>query len=50
MLTYSQSADPASPYSADQTRAFSRKELRRYLFSNAEIATNAIGKPLVVGE
>jgi acyl-homoserine-lactone acylase len=50
VLTYSQSADPASPHFADQTRAFSRKELRRYPFSAAEIAADAIGKPLVVSE
>lgn len=50
LLTYSQSADPASPHHADQTRAFVRKELRRYPFSAAEIAADAIGKPMTVGE
>jgi len=47
-VTCSKSADPAPPHFADQTRAFSRKELRRYPFSVAEIAADAIGKPLVV--
>ncbi|WP_343073401.1 penicillin acylase family protein [Pyxidicoccus fallax] len=38
VLTYSESSDPTSPYFADQTQLFSRKEWRPILFSEAEIA------------
>jgi acyl-homoserine-lactone acylase len=48
VLTYSQSTDPASPYYADQTRAFSRKELRTYPFSTEEIAADRIGAPMTI--
>ena len=48
VLTYSQSTDPASPYFADQTREFSNLKLRRYPFSAAEIAADAIGAPLTI--
>lgn len=48
VLTYSQSSDPASPYYADQTRAFSKKELHRYPFSAAEIAADAVGPALTL--
>lgn len=50
VLTYSQSTDPASAHYADQTRAFSNRELRRYPFTAAEIAADAIGTPLTVRE
>jgi acyl-homoserine-lactone acylase len=50
VLSYSQSTDPASPYFADQTRAFSTRTLHRYPFSSAEIAAEAIGKPLTLRE
>ena len=36
-LTYSQSSDPKSPYAADQTERFSRKEWITYPFTDAEI-------------
>lgn len=49
ILTYSQSTDPASPYYADQTRAFVKKELFRFPFTDAEIAADAVGEPLKVG-
>ncbi len=49
VLTFSQSTDPASPHYADQTLAFSRKELRRFPFSDAEIAADRIGEPLTIG-
>jgi acyl-homoserine-lactone acylase len=48
VLTYSQSTDPASPYYADQTRAFSKRQLRRYPFSAAEIKADAVGIPLTI--
>ncbi|MFP2909817.1 penicillin acylase family protein [Pyxidicoccus sp. 3LFB2] len=38
VLTYSESSDPASPYFADQTLLFSRKEWRPILFTEAEVA------------
>jgi acyl-homoserine-lactone acylase len=50
VLSYSQSTDPASPYYADQTREFSKKQLRRYPFSAEEIAADAVGKPLTLRE
>lgn len=49
VLTFSQATDPASPHYADQTRAFSKKELRRFPFTDAEIAADMIGAPLTVG-
>lgn len=49
VLTYSQSTDPESPHFSDQTHAFSKKELRRFPFSEAEIAADMIGQPKTVG-
>ncbi|HEY0115375.1 MAG TPA: penicillin acylase family protein, partial [Allosphingosinicella sp.] len=43
LLSYSQSTDPASPHSADQTRAFSAKAWHRLPFTRAEIARAALG-------
>lgn len=43
LLAYSQSSDASSPHSADQTRAFSTKDLRRFPFSEAEIRADQIG-------
>lgn len=40
LLSYSQSTDPASPYYADQTRAFSVKKWHRLPFTPAEIAAD----------
>jgi acyl-homoserine-lactone acylase len=37
ILTYSQSTDPTSPFFADQTRMFSRKQWVRMRFSEADI-------------
>jgi acyl-homoserine-lactone acylase len=50
VLSYSQSTDPASLYYADQTREFSNRKLHRYPFSAAEIAADAVGKPLTLRE
>lgn len=49
LLTYSQSTDPASPHFGDQTREFSAKRLRRFPFTEAEIAAEQIGAVLTVG-
>lgn len=48
VLAYSQSADPASPHFADQTREFSHKRLRRFPYSTAEVAADAITEPLTI--
>ena len=37
LLTYSQSADPSSPHSLDQTERFSRKALRPVLYDTSDI-------------
>jgi acyl-homoserine-lactone acylase len=38
VLTFSESADPASPYFSDQTRLFQNKQLRPVNFTDAQIA------------
>lgn len=43
LLSYSQSTDPNSPHSADQTRAFSAKAWHRLPFTPAEIRRAALG-------
>jgi acyl-homoserine lactone acylase PvdQ len=43
LLAYSQSTDPASPHSQDQTRAFSEKKWHRLPFTQAEIRRAALG-------
>lgn len=48
ILTYSQSTDPTSPYYADQTREFSKRQLHRFPYTDAEIAADAIGAPLTI--
>lgn len=48
ILSYSQSTDPASPHYADQTREFSKKQLHRFPYSQAEIAADAIGEPMTI--
>jgi acyl-homoserine-lactone acylase len=40
LLTFSESADPASPHFADQTRLFTRKQLRDCEFSDAAISAD----------
>jgi acyl-homoserine-lactone acylase len=40
LLTYSESGDPASPYFADQTRMFARKQLRDCRFSEVAILSD----------
>jgi acyl-homoserine-lactone acylase len=48
VLTYSQSTNPASPFFSDQTREFSNKTLHSFPYTEAEIAADAIGAPLVI--
>ena len=43
LLSYSQSTDPASPHSSDQTRAFSEKRWHRLPFTAAEVRRAALG-------
>lgn len=43
ILSYSQSTDPASPHSADQTRAFSGKQWHRLPFTTRDIRRQALG-------
>ena len=50
LLSYSQSTDPASPYFADQTRAFSVKGWRRLPFTPAEIAADGGAHPVRIAE
>lgn len=48
ILAYSQSTDPASKHYADQTREFSKLQLHRYPYTDAEIAADALGAPLTI--
>lgn len=50
LLSYSQSTDPTSPHSSDQTRAFSAKRWHRLPFTDAEIRRETIGRPLRLRE
>ncbi len=50
VLSYSQSSNPASPYYADQTRAYSAKRWHRLPFNAAEIDAQTIGEPLTLSE
>ena len=50
ILSYSQSTDPASPYYADQTRAFSAKRFHHLPFTPAQIAADGGTKALRISE
>ncbi len=50
VLSYSQSTDPASPWFADQTRAYSAKRWHRLPFTPAEIAADGPSKPVRISE
>ena len=50
LLSYSQSTDPASPFYADQTRAFSAKTWHRLPFTPAQIAADGGTKVLRISE
>jgi acyl-homoserine-lactone acylase len=45
ILSYSQSANPASPHAADQTRAYAGKQWHRLPFDRKAISASAIAKP-----
>lgn len=49
VLTYSQSVDPKSPHFADQTRAFSKREMRKFPFTDAEVTADTVAPPKVIG-
>jgi acyl-homoserine-lactone acylase len=50
LLTFSESGDPASPHFADQTRLYSRKQLRECRFTEASIASDpALAVKVVAG-
>ena len=46
LLTYGQSTDPASPFSADQTALYARKVWPRLPFHAADVARERVGAPL----
>jgi len=46
VLSYSQSSDPESPHSADQTELFSKKAWVKLPFTPAQIKAQAIAKPV----
>jgi acyl-homoserine-lactone acylase len=46
LLTYGQSTDPASPYSADQTALYARKVWPQLPFHAADVTRERIGAPL----
>jgi len=50
LLSYSQSTDPGSPHSSDQTRAFSEKRWHRLPFTPAEVRRAALGPSLRLRE
>ncbi len=50
LLSYSQSTDPASPHSSDQTRAFSEKRWHRLPFTATEVRRAAMGPALRLRE
>ena len=49
ILTYSQSTDPTSPFSADQTKLFSKEKWVHFAFTPAQIDHDTIGTELVSG-
>jgi len=44
ILSYGQSANPASPHYADQTRAYAAKQWHRLPFHTQDVAAQAVGK------
>ncbi len=50
VLSYSQSPDPASPYYADQTRLYSKKQWVRFPFTPAQVAAATVGKAVRISE
>lgn len=49
ILTYSQSENPRSPYSSDQTRMFSRKQWVRFAWTDAQIRQDLLRRFVVRG-
>jgi acyl-homoserine-lactone acylase len=49
ILTYAQSTDPTSPFSADQTRLFSREKWVSFAFTPAQIQRDRISTQVVSG-
>jgi acyl-homoserine-lactone acylase len=49
ILTYSQSTDPTSPFSADQTRMFSKEKWVRFPFTTNAIEQQQISRQVVSG-
>jgi acyl-homoserine-lactone acylase len=49
ILTYSQSTDPTSPFSADQTRLFSKEKWVKFPFTGAAIGRAKISRHVVSG-
>ncbi|CAA9386715.1 MAG: peptidase S45, penicillin amidase [uncultured Nocardioidaceae bacterium] len=49
ILTYSQSTDPTSPFSADQTRLFSKEKWVKFPFTGAAIGRATINRQVVSG-
>jgi len=47
ILTYSQSTDPTSPFSSDQTALFGEEQWVRFPFTSEEIAADRIGRRVV---
>ncbi|QNP60241.1 penicillin acylase family protein [Paenacidovorax monticola] len=50
LLAYSQSANPDSPYYADQTEKFSRREWVELPFTPSQIEAQAVGARTVISE
>ncbi len=49
ILTYSQSTDPTSPFSADQTKLFSRERWVHFAFTPAQVRHARISREVVSG-
>jgi acyl-homoserine-lactone acylase len=49
ILTYSQSTDPTSPFSSDQTKLFSKEKWVKFPFTAAQILRDKISKQVVRG-
>ncbi|WP_051549520.1 penicillin acylase family protein [Nocardioides sp. URHA0032] len=49
ILTYGQSENPRSPYSADQTRMFSKKKWVRFAWTDAQIAHDLVRRFTISG-
>ena len=50
ILSYSQSPDPASPWYADQTRLYAKKQWVRFPFTPAQIEAAKVGEAVTIKE